>query len=402
MMFRSARSSVGRAVASCAAALLLATTAHAQSNGPCPDGLPRTADLGISHLDGNFEIRFERVQDDPVVIRRVWKFYEEPRVAEIDPNGPSMGRLKDGDVLVAIDDALITTGEAGRKIGALDPSRTVKLTVRRDGKTQNVKVRPRSRCPDEQLASRYRSQMRTPRPPRAPRAPRAPQTPQVMPVPEGAPAPQALVRARAASGWFGIGIDCDDCKWVMLDKGRALVANEYPTIYNVDPGSPAARSGLQRGDKLTQINGVSLLTEEGGLLFGTVKPGQEVTWTFERVGETKNATVVAGARPGSEFVIPLEQLQKDLGRIQIKDLDDEELRKQMEELQKQYRAKPRRTPSAAQRLRYTGAVGDAEVTVKGLGHVQVTTDEETGEIVITTADATVRIKKSDLKKKGDK
>ena len=392
---RTARGSVGRMAASCAVALLLATAAHAQSNAPCPEGFPRSADLAISNLEGNFEIRFERVQDDPVVIRRVWKFYEEPRVSELDPSGPSIGRLKEGDVLVAIDGALIKTGEAGRRIGALDPDRTVKLTVRRDGKTQDVRVRPRSRCPDDQLANRYRSQMRTPRPPRPPRPPRTPSI-EVNPVPVTPPAPPAMVRRKMAgkTGWFGVGLNCGDCGWVMLEDNAVWRSNEFPVIYLVEPGSPAAKGGLQRDDKLTEINGVSLLSEEGGRLFGSVKPGQEVKWTVEREGETKNVTVVAGVRPGSE----LEQLR----RIPIKDLDDEELRKQMEQLQKQFNWTSRRTPSAEQRLRWTGSVGDADITVNGQSHVQVTTDEETGDIVITTADATIRVKKSDSKKKGDK
>jgi hypothetical protein len=70
-------------------------------------------------------------------------------------------------------------------------------------------------------------------------------------------------------------------------------------------------------------------------------------------------------------------------------------------MQKAIDATRRRTPGT-QRLRYTGSVGNAEVTVKGQAHVQVTTDEETGEMVITTADATIRIKKSDLEKKDKK
>ena len=196
------------------------------------------------------------------------------------------------------------------------------------------------------------------------------------------------------TGWFGVGLNCGDCGWVMLEDNAVWRSNEFPVIYLVEPGSPAAKGGLQRDDKLTEINGVSLLSEEGGRLFGSVKPGQEVKWTVEREGETKNITVVAGVRPGSE----LEQLR----RIPIKDLDDEELRKQMEQLQKQFNWASRRTPSAAQRLRWTGSVGDADITVNGQSHVQVTTDEETGDIVITTADATIRVKKSDSKKKGDK
>jgi hypothetical protein len=211
-----------------------------------------------------------------------------------------------------------------------------------------------------------------------------------------------LPRKLAANGWLGVGLDCGDCGWVKLKDSTAWRSNEFPTIYYVDPGSPAQKGGLQRGDVLTEINGVSLLSEEGGLLFGGVKPGQELKWTLRRDGDTKNVTVVAGVRPGAlgEYATQMEQL-RELGRIELNGLDEGELRKQMVQMQKALDATRMRTPGT-QRLRYTGSVGNAEVTVKGQAHVQVTTDEETGEMVITTADATIRIKKSDLEKKGKK
>jgi hypothetical protein len=414
MMHRTAFDRAGIAAA-LAAVVVIGWTgiARSQSAAPCPEGYPRTADLGIRELEGNFSIALTRVQENPLLIRRVWKFSEEPRVGALDPSGPSYGRLKKGDVLVAIDGALITTGEAGRKIGALDPGRTVKLTVRRDGKTVDVKVRPRSRCPDEQLTEVYRAvqdRVRTPRPPRAPRAPRAPQAPvpEAAPVPAvpgfpefraARPAPQAAVSRRLLTrGWFGIGLDCGDCKWVAVQDSVVWRSSEFPTIYNVDQDSPADKAGLRRGDMLTEINGLSLLSDEGGQLFGSVKPGQPVKWTFQREGETRTAVVVAAARPGQagEYAQQLEQLQSQLGNLEH--LDDEELRKQLTEMQRAFEGTRRRTPSARQKVRWTGSVGDADVTVQGLANVSVTTDEETGEIVITTGETTVRIKKGDLKK----
>ena len=392
--------------------------AGAQSNAPCPEGFPRTADLGIRGLEGNLRIGYKREQQDPLVIRKVWKFSEEPRVGGIDPAGPSYGKLKQGDVLVAIDDALITTSEAGRKLGALDPNHTVKLTVRRDGKTVDVKVRPRSRCPDDQLVEVYRAvqdRVVTPRPPRAPRAPRAPAAPapEAMPIPSvpgvpefrmAPPAPPAAVsRKLLTRGWFGIGFECD-CRWVKVQDSVVFRSTEFPTIYRVDEDSPADKGGLRRGDKLTEINGLSLLSDEGAHLFGSVKPGQPVKWTFEREGETKTALVVAGARPGQagEYAQGFEQLQKQLGNLEIQNLDDAELRKQLTEMQRTFEETRRPTPATRQKVRWTGSVGDADVTVQGLANVSVTTDEESGEIVITTGETTIRIKKSDLEKKGKK
>jgi hypothetical protein len=56
------------------------------------------------------------------------------------------------------------------------------------------------------------------------------------------------------------------------------------------------------------------------------------------------------------------------------------------------RASRRAADAARQRLRYTGTVGSSEVEVRGLGTVVVTTESPTGEIVITTADATIRVR----------
>jgi hypothetical protein len=145
---------------------------------------------------------------------------------------------------------------------------------------------------------------------------------------------------------------------------------------------------------------VSLLSDQGGHLFGAIKPGQSVKWTLQREGETKNAVVVAGVRPGTENMRSLEKMREDLGRMQI----TPEQRKQLERMSMQFEMPPRtRSAPGAQKLRWSGSVGNADVTVKGVSNVQVSTDEATGEIVITTGDATIRIRKSDLKeKKGDK
>jgi hypothetical protein len=156
-----------------------------------------------------------------------------------------------------------------------------------------------------------------------------------------------------------------------------------------------------RGDKLTQIDGVSVLSEDGGRLFGAVKPGQTVRWTFERDGDTKVAKVTAQPRPGAagEYARSLESLRRELRDLERQGADADEMRRRIGEMNEALRASamtPR--PSGSPRLRWSGSVGDADVIVRGLANVQVTTDENTGEIVITTSDATVRIKKNSDKK----
>ena len=122
----------------------------------------------------------------------------------------------------------------------------------------------------------------------------------------------------------------------------------------MEPGTPAARAGMQRGDRLTHIDGVALTTSPAWQRFSDVQPGQRVRWSFTRNGRQQTAELVAARRPD---------------------------------------ARTARAPSAAaeQRLRYSGAVGGADVEVRG-APVSVTRDPRTGETIIRSADLTVRIR----------
>jgi len=51
-------------------------------------------------------------------------------------------------------------------------------------------------------------------------------------------------------------------------------------------------------------------------------------------------------------------------------------------------------PSRRQNLRYEGTLGGSEIEVLGSGSVVVTEDRDEGELLITTPDATIRIRKS--------
>jgi len=55
---------------------------------------------------------------------------------------------------------------------------------------------------------------------------------------------------------------------------RVWTFGSLPTVSYVDPEGPSARAGIRRGDQLTHIDGISLLTPEGGRKFGSVSPGR--------------------------------------------------------------------------------------------------------------------------------
>lgn len=86
-----------------AAVLLLATAASVPAqtvrtpHGTCTGGIGAIADLGFSRLTCE-----ACVLDAANDVR----FVVEPIISHVERTGPATGRLRDGDVLVAVDDAL--------------------------------------------------------------------------------------------------------------------------------------------------------------------------------------------------------------------------------------------------------------------------------------------------------
>jgi membrane-associated protease RseP (regulator of RpoE activity) len=130
-------------------------------------------------------------------------------------------------------------------------------------------------------------------------------------------------------------------------------------VENVEPGSPAQRAGIRRGDRLTHVDGLALTTPRGAQRFAAIRPGQAVTWTYRRGSGVHTARTTASRRPDAP-------------------------------------AAPRApgaalSPGAAQQVRYSGAVGNTDVEVRG-APVTITRDERTGETVIRSHDLTVRLR----------
>ena len=119
----------------------------------CPEGHPQTGDIGISHLlcvggSCSVNLRTDRGY--------AHDFSTEPRIKGLDRKGPAWGRLQDGDILVAVDDILITTLEGGRRLATLTPGKPVELRIRRGGREMDVTVIPRLGCNMPNLAVRKR------------------------------------------------------------------------------------------------------------------------------------------------------------------------------------------------------------------------------------------------------
>jgi len=124
---------------------------------------------------------------------------------------------------------------------------------------------------------------------------------------------------------------------------------EAPVVRQVEPGGPAEAAGLRVGDRLIEIDGIAMTSTDGGRRFTAIQPGAAVQWTVERGGARQTVRIVAQGRkagPGAE---------------------------------------------TADRLRYSGTLGDARIEVRGVP-VNVTEDARSGEVVIRSHDLLVRVK----------
>lgn len=138
-------------VAILATLALLLGAARVPAQDVCPEGRPVTGDLGIERyrcVGGACEI-WSRTQAG-----RAHVFTTEPRVDQLDPAGEAAGKLEVGDVIVAVDDLLITTAAAGRRLASLEPGRPVRLWIRRDGREVRLTVTPVPGCGPSGLSVR--------------------------------------------------------------------------------------------------------------------------------------------------------------------------------------------------------------------------------------------------------
>lgn len=353
--------------------------------GACPDDEVRGT-IGIS----SFECKNCRLTTDGNV--RVWNFSSEPIVRVVEPGSPAAGKLREGDEIVAVDGHLITTGEGGRRLGNLVPGRAVSLVVRSGSRERTVEIVPDGECPRPGAHAA------------PPAVAAAPPTPGAEPakgvgvtaaVPRAAVAPPARAAAPAgvavaagpvprptysllSSGWFGLGIECTNCRW-SVDKESGQSEWEFsapPEVSSVEERSPAADAGLRRGDVLLEIDGMSLTSREGGQRFGSVEPGETVRLTYNRGAETRSATVTAARRPGMAPPPPGPGVAPSAYAS---------------------RATSGYASAAASRLRYSGLVGETSVEVRGAGSVVVNIIEPGREIEIVTSDSRTRIRLDDSK-----
>jgi membrane-associated protease RseP (regulator of RpoE activity) len=153
----------------------------------------------------------------------------------------------------------------------------------------------------------------TPEPPSTPRAPQAPMPaaprtpvpgrPAAAPLPPtpGAVAMPPVPPTPAPEGWFGFSIRCDECGWTRSGNETTprWESTTPPQIGIVALGGPAEVAGLRTGDRITHIDGSSILSPQGARRFGAVRPGQRIRLTVTRNGTSLTRELTLSERPRS-------------------------------------------------------------------------------------------------------
>ena len=253
----------------------------AVSGGHCPEGHPETGDIGITSLicvSGSCNVNEQSGRG------YTHEFSTEPRIGGVNPDGPADGKLRPGDVIIAIDGVLITTREGGRRLANLKLGVPVTLRIRRAGKELDVTLLPRLGCNMPRLAVLGGS------------GPVA--RPAVAPLsrPDAWGVQAGMARLTAPPFSFGLELACGPCGWISRPGGSLRWFSPVaPVVRSVEPGGPGDVAGVEPGDVLLAIDGYSLSNEEPGRPLGKLQPGEPVELRFRRGSEMRTVEITPEA-----------------------------------------------------------------------------------------------------------
>jgi S1-C subfamily serine protease len=270
--------------------------------------------LGISSMSCNCTFVSDSTE-------RLWLFHAEPKINGVDRSGPSNGKLRKGDILVAIDGKLITTRQGGIRFANLSAGEPVELAVRRRFSRRLVTVIPRA-VPEPEgpmeftlhrsgntdsltfnaqstaLTGLARSIEELSR--RAAKIGKDIASMGVPPEPGFSSYPGLKIDfgERMPQGWIGFGLLFEgSIRQKESDEPAEWRFNTLPSIKSVQPGSPADQAGLQVNDVLLEIDGLKLNSRKGGDRFSRMEPGQIVEWKVRRGAKEFTVTTRASERP---------------------------------------------------------------------------------------------------------
>ncbi|HSB76982.1 MAG TPA: DegQ family serine endoprotease [Terriglobales bacterium] len=108
---------------------------------------------------------------------------------------------------------------------------------------------------------------------------------------------QILKYGKVTRGWMGIVIQDVSAP---VAKAYGVPANQGAIVSDVQPGSPAAKAGLQRGDVITELNGQPVKgSNDLKLKTGEMQPGTTVHLKVVRNGKTQDVPLSLEEQPKS-------------------------------------------------------------------------------------------------------
>ena len=274
-----------------AVALVLMPALLRAQQGACPTGGNPVAQLGIERFECITNLGCEINRRSPSGLTH--RFSTEPTVWGIDPAGPASGHLRNGDAIVAVDGALITSAEAGRHLANLRAETPVVLRVRRGTEERTVKLVPKVSCTTTKLVVGTTGHVPRDRGMQPPRASLG-----------DVDALERLARTQAADPRveFGMDLSCDECGWRVVNDTLVFDALNPPTVSLVHDGGPAAAAGIRVGDVLLDVNGAPFASRAAGRSLGQLRPGDVISIRVRRGAETRTVTLTARApRPRRSF-----------------------------------------------------------------------------------------------------
>jgi hypothetical protein len=313
---------------------------HARAAEAGGDATLISGDLGITGISGSMTIHARTGRT---------RFYSEPEVMSIDPTGPASGRILEGDIIVAIDDYLITSEEGSRRFSDPPIDEPVRLTVRRAGRERSITLTARE---SERPTPPPRPE---PRPVPAPGA--APEEP-VLPFWEGHP-----------TKWLGFGLRCSMTGTLKPVDGEGRTAWQFtstPKIISVYPGSPADSSDLKIGDVILEIDGIDIDTPEAAVRLSEIEPGDVIKWTVRKWLRTRTVEMVA----------------TEMSPFAHREEEDAP-------------AWSGRTIPAASDVQFLGSMGDILIEVRAPEGAHTTVDETPGEIRIVVGEGVVVLRSAE-------
>jgi membrane-associated protease RseP (regulator of RpoE activity) len=180
--------------------------------------------------------------------------------------------------------------------------------------------------------------------------------------------------------WIGFGVACSYCSLHDEGSNASWHFGGPPVVVEITPGGPAAGSGLAVGDTITAVNGVDIMSADGGRQFAQIKAGVPMRLWFSHGSTSGIATVVPSAKVG---IVMGYDTTAGAARARTP-TPFAEINRTVDSARAAERAR------SVQRSQFTGTVAGAEIEVRGQ-NVQVSSDRGTGKLIIQGDSLTVTV-----------